>query len=731
MSNEEQVIRATIDRITYQNTTNGYTVCQATMSDSAERVVIVGTATGVGPKSHVLARGRFKDHPKFGRQFAASSVTETAPSTHEDLERYIGSGIVKGIGEKTAKKIIEEFGTRALEVITKEPEKIADLPGVGAHKATLLAERFGAQDQTREVQRFLIENELSEGLVHKIMQLYGPRAVEVVSKYPYRLAREVPGIGFLKADAIAIKIGIAPDSPDRIKAGLVYALEKAVDEGHCYLPIDVWTTRAEVLLGLDNTSAIIATQVEALVSETVVIQRGDYFYLPHINLAEESVSDSIGSRLAPWMKSLVADELIDEVLGKAESDTGFKYSIEQREAVKKAAKYPFLVITGGPGCGKTTIIKALTSLFSVAGKKLLMAAPTGRAAQRMSQVCGMPSSTIHRLLKFDPIRKTFIHGPNDPLNADAVIIDESSMLDIQLAMHLFAAVPRDATLILVGDKDQLPSVGPGRVFADLLGIDEVPKVVLSQLFRRSEESSITSIAHLINAGTVPEIPQPDGVTKTDAYFLPKGTAEEAAELIQKLVAEQLPKKFGLNPDDIQVLTPSHRGPLGTVALNSGLQNRVNPNNGDNEREMFLGAGVVRVGDRVCQQVNNYDLGEAGVFNGDLGTVVNVDRKHAQLWVKLWDGRLVKYCGAEIQQLTLAYAITVHRSQGSEVPCVVLALSEAHYTLLERQLLYTAVTRAKKLLIIVGTKRALSLAARKATSKRRCSDLKARVLERIK
>ncbi len=731
MNNEELVIRATIDRIAYQNAANGYTVCHATMSDSSESVVIVGTTTGVGPKSHILARGRFKDHPKFGRQFAATSVTETAPSAPEDLERYIGSGIVKGIGARTAKRIVEEFGVQALEVISKEPQKIAELPGVGAHRATLLAERFGAQDQTREVQRFLIENELSPGLVHKIMRLYGPRAVEVVGKHPYRLAREVPGIGFLKADAIAIKIGISPDSPDRIKAGLVYALEKAVDEGHCYLPIDVWTSRAEVLLGLDNTSAIIATQVEALVSDTVVVQRGDYFYLPHINLAEESVAETIADRLAPWQKPIVSLETIEDVLGRAEKETGFKYSAEQREAVGKAAQSPLLLITGGPGCGKTTIIKALTNLFSAAGKRLLLSAPTGRAAQRMSQVCGLPASTIHRMLKFDPIKKCFLHGPNDPLQADAVIVDESSMLDIQLAMSLFSAVPRDATLILVGDKDQLPSVGPGRVFGDLLALEEVPKVILSQLFRRSEESSITSIAHLINAGNVPDIPQPDGVTKTDAYFLPKGTAEEASELIQKLVAEQLPKKFGFNSDEIQVLTPSHRGPLGTVALNAALQGRVNPSDGDNEREMFLGAGVVRVGDRVCQQVNNYDLGETGVFNGDLGTVVNVDRKHAQLWVKLWDGRLVKYCGAEIQQLTLAYAITVHRSQGSEAPCIVMALSEAHYTLLERQLLYTAVTRAKKLLIIVGTKRALSLAARKATSKRRCSDLRGRILEAIK
>jgi exodeoxyribonuclease V alpha subunit len=386
-----------------------------------------------------------------------------------------------------------------------------------------------------------------------------------------------------------------------------------------------------------------------------------------------------------------------------------------------------LIITGGPGCGKTTIIKALTILFEKAGLAFALAAPTGRAAQRMSQVTAAPASTIHRLLKYDPTTTDFIFNARNPLPYDALIIDEASMVDIMLARDLFAAIQKRTILILVGDKDQLPSVGPGRVFGDLVSCKDIRVVALSKLFRRANESAINSVAYMINTGEVPSIPTPDGVTKSDAYFIQRDDTEESGRLIESLVADQIPKKFGFSGAEIAVLTPSNRGPVGTIELNKRIQEKLNPRASHSEDEILeIGDMTFRVGDRVCQRVNNYKIDPSGVFNGDMGTIYRVDREEQRLTVELWDGRLIEYPRGEIGQLSLAYAVTVHRSQGMEVPCVVFAIDNSHFTLLERQLVYTGVTRAKKLLIIVGSKRALGIAAKRAQTKRRCTLL----LERI-
>ncbi|MBN8550012.1 MAG: AAA family ATPase, partial [Deltaproteobacteria bacterium] len=367
-----------------------------------------------------------------------------------------------------------------------------------------------------------------------------------------------------------------------------------------------------------------------------------------------------------------------------------------------------------------------------AQKRLFLCAPTGRAAQRMAQVTDLPASTIHRMLKFDPVRGGFMFGARDPLPADAVIVDEASMIDLMLAKDLFSAIPQNATLVLVGDRDQLPSVGPGRVFGDLISIHQLKIVALSKLFRRGNESSINDIAHRINAGLVPDIPQPDGVTKVDAYFLPRSEAEEAAQTIESLIADQIPKKFGIDRKDICVLTPSNRGPLGTQALNERLQNRLNPAAAlDFDQTLTVNKIDYRVGDKVCQRVNNYQLDEIGVYNGDIGYIHSVDKQSRSIRVEMWDGRLIKYEQNDLQQLSLAYAITVHRSQGSEIPCVILALHDSHFTLLERQLIYTAVTRAKQLLIVVGSKRSLSIACKRTSTRRRSSCLAEKISENVK
>ncbi|NDC38024.1 MAG: ATP-dependent RecD-like DNA helicase [Proteobacteria bacterium] len=723
---EQTVLRGVIERVTYRNPQNGYSVIKVLPSDSPETVTVVGACGDAAVGTHVVIRGNFIDHPKFGRQFAVASFTETSPSTPEGLKKYLSSGLVKGIGEKTAARIVAAFGEATVEVILQQPEKVAKIAGVGKSKAATLHETLKAAEATRETKRFLLEHNIPRGLADKLIREFKQSTVEVISKDPYMLARSMKGVGFATADAIAMNVGLKPDSPQRLKAGLFHALERAAEDGHCYLSVKQLFEQSQVLLGVE--AALDLTEpFHALVREGFIVHQEDTAALRHLHKAEEFVADFVARRVAPWEHPPLRSEDVTRALSAAAQDLGVTFSPEQEASVEAAAKYPLLIVTGGPGCGKTTIIRALSTLYRLTGKRLVLAAPTGRAAQRMSQVCGMPASTIHRLLRFDPMKRSFLFGPNQPLEIDALIVDEASMIDILLAKDLFSAVPREATIILVGDRDQLPSVGPGRVFGDLVSLHEVKTIALSRLFRRSEESQITSIAHMINSGLVPTIPEPDGNTKSDAYFLNRTDPEEAAQLIERLVADQIPRKFGFARGEVCVLTPTNRGPLGAIALNQRLQGRVNPSGSvDAEQELTVGDTTVRIRDRVCQRVNNYNLDQLGVYNGDLGTVYSVDRSARSLVVELWDGRLVKYDEGDIPQLSLAYAITVHRSQGSEIPCVVLALHDSQYTLLERQLIYTAVTRAKKLLIIVGSRRALQIASKRATTAKRLSRLAPRI-----
>ncbi|MDZ4785681.1 MAG: AAA family ATPase, partial [bacterium] len=568
-------------------------------------------------------------------------------------------------------------------------------------------------------------------LAHKIFRLYGQKTVEIITKNPYRLAQEVWGVGFTTADQIAANLGIKADSPLRLKAGILYTIQKAAEgEGHCFLTGTILSERAKSLLELEDNIDL-SPFVDELKTEGDLIDMEGNYYLPALDRAEDSVAYFVSKRCQALSNTKIPESLVTDTISQIIKKLSFDFSVEQKEAVYRSIKYPLLVITGGPGCGKTTIIQAITAAYEAAGQIIKLAAPTGRAAQRMSQVCALPASTIHRLLKFDPIKRGFIHGPKDPLIADIIIVDEASMIDIYLAQSLFSAISDKTTIILVGDKDQLPSVGPGRILGDLLSLTEIQSISLSRIFRRKEESSINDIAHAINSGNVPNIPVPDGETKADAYFIPKSEPEEITSLVRKLVAEQIPKKFGISAQEIVVLTPSNRGPLGTIALNQQLQAHLNPPGSiDSEQEIEVGETILRIGDRVCQRVNNYQIDEAGVFNGDTGQVYSIDKYSGRLTVELWDGRLIDYERAELPQLALAYAVTVHRSQGSEIPCVVMVLHDSHYALLERQLVYTGVTRAKKLLIIVGSKRALAIASKRTNTHRRLTRLPLRIRELI-
>ena len=723
---QPETLHGTVDRVTFRNAQNGYSVIQVTLDHPPDRVTVVGMCPNARVGSYVTMTGTFIVHPKFGRQFTLQSLIETQPSTAEGIERYLSSGLINGIGKKTAERIVKEFGNAALDVIRTEPDKVAALAGVGKKKADLLQAALAAQTEFDRILRFLVEHRISPNLSAKIYERYKNKTIDIITNDPYTLARDIRGIGFQTADTIALNLGMSPHGAKRLRAGIWYALEDASDEGHCYLTRQVLLDRARNLLGVDETHNL-GEHLDNLLSEHNLTAYGEGIFLNHFDRAEDSVARFIAERTEPRAHPALGGDAVARCIDEAQKSLSIALSPEQQVAVESAAHYPLLIITGGPGCGKTTIIKALTILFEKAGLAFALAAPTGRAAQRMSQVTAAPASTIHRLLKYDPTTSDFVFNARNPLPYDALIIDEASMVDIMLARDLFAAIQKKTILILVGDKDQLPSVGPGRVFGDLVSCKDIRVVALSKLFRRATESAINSVAYMINTGEVPSIPTPDGVTKSDAYFIQRDDTEESGRLIESLVADQIPKKFGFSGADIAVLTPSNRGPVGTIELNKRIQEKLNPRASHTEDEILeIGDMTFRVGDRVCQRVNNYKIDPSGVFNGDMGTIFSVDPEEQRLTVELWDGRLIEYPRGEIGQLSLAYAVTVHRSQGMEVPCVVFAIDNSHFTLLERQLVYTGVTRAKKLLIIVGSKRALGIAAKRAQTKRRCTLL----LERI-
>lgn len=730
---EEQILQGTVNKVVFFNPENGYAVLQLTVATMSEPITIVGTCARAKADIHLVVRGTFQEHPKFGKQFKASSVVEAPPSSASGIEKYLASGVIKGVGPKTAARLINKFGTKTLEIIANDPELAAQESGISAKKAQIICNEINQQHAMGEIIRFLIEHQISPNLARQIYDRYKNRSLEVLTRDPYILARQMRGVGFQTADRIAMQLGLAADAPQRLKASLYYSLERALEDGHCFLPKEVLFLKAQALLDLQDIT-LLEPHLVSLTDEGFISIEKDEVALLHLDRAETFVAEFIARRASDNTEyHALSEQTVNHSLKLAAKQLNITLSDEQTEAVRTASQKALMIITGGPGCGKTTIIRALTIMFKSAKLRLALVAPTGRAAQRMAQVCDHPASTIHRLLRYNPKTHSFLYGPNQPLEVDAVIIDETSMLDILLAKDIFSAIPKHARIILVGDRDQLPSVGPGRVFSDILSIPAVKTISLSRLFRRADVSAITTVAMEINDGTYPIIAEPDGCTKSDAYFISRNDPEECAALVESLVADQIPRKFGFKSDNIMVLTPSNRGHLGTIALNERLQARLNPPGQiDSEQELDLGTIKLRVGDRVCQRVNNYqiDPNGPGVFNGDPGVVKTIDHQTKTVTVKMWDKRLIKYPFATIHQLALAYAISVHRSQGSEIPCVVLTLHNSHYMLLERQLVYTAITRAKKLLIIVGSKRALQMATKRTSGKTRYCRLQERILENL-
>lgn len=717
------VLEAVLERITYVNEETGYTIARVATSRSGnELLTVVGGLLGVQPGESLRLVGRWGSHPKYGRQFEVESYTTVLPATVQGIERYLGSGLIKGIGPKIAARIVEHFGADSLRVIEEEPGQLIEVPGLGPKRTALIATAWEEQKAIKEVMVFLQGVGVSTSLAVKIYKKYGDESIAVVQKEPYRLAADIWGIGFKTADTIARAVGIPHDSPQRVRAGIQYTLSEAADAGHCYLPEPNLLADAAQILGVP--ADLVRDCLAELAADEGVIREPvpnptsadgtiPAVYLVPFHRAENSLANSLLRLLHAEQDRLAAFASVDwdKALAWLRSRTGADLAEEQEQAVRLALTSKVSVLTGGPGCGKSFTVKSIITLAAAKRAKIVLAAPTGRAAKRMTELTGHPAATVHRLLKLRPGGDP-TYDRDNPIDADLIVVDEASMLDLILANKLIKAVAPGTHLLLVGDVDQLPSVGAGEVLRDVLAADSIPRVRLTRIFRQAQQSGVVVNAHRINAGRPPAIGE-----YPDFFLFPAEEPEAAAELVVDLVARRIPRRFGLHPRDIQVLTPMHRGPAGSGNLNLRLQEALSPYR-EGAPERRHGARVFRVGDKVIQIRNNYDKGAAGVFNGTVGVVTGIDLTEQRLTVRTDEDEDLVYEFHELDELQHAYAITVHRSQGSEYPAVVVPVTMSAYTMLQRNLLYTAVTRAKKLVVLVGSRKALGIAVRTAGTGRR-------------
>jgi exodeoxyribonuclease V alpha subunit len=697
-----------LERITFHSEQDGYTVARVQPRGKDHLVTIVGKLLGVQVGESLELAGRWVDHPEHGRQFEVERYRTVLPATVEGIRRYLGSGLIKGVGPVMARRIAETFGAYTLEVIDNQPLRLREVPGLGPKRVERIMRAWEEQQQIKAIMLFLQEHEIAPGLAVRIYKQYGEQSLSVVQSTPYRLADDVYGIGFLTADRIAQALGIPHDSPQRVGAGLRYSLSQATDEGHCFLPWDELITRGAALLEVD--SPIVAATLEAIaITREVHVEAWDgqrLVYLQPFYRAEHAIADRIHdllrapSRIAPFYRGANWPRVFEFLADRR----GIALTEQQQEAVRMALTNKVGVLTGGPGTGKTTSLKTIIMALQQRGEKFLLASPTGRAAKRLSEATEAEAMTIHRLLEFTPVGGPhFKRNGEYPLEAAMVIVDEVSMLDVLLANNLLKAIPQDAHLLLVGDSDQLPSVGPGRVLHDIIDSMAVPSIHLETIFRQAEGSGIVTNAHRINSGEQPRLRDLE-----DFFFFPQPEPEPCAELVVDLLARRIPRRFGLDPRrDVQVLSPTHRGPAGVANLNSLLQAALNPP-APGRAEQRFGATIFRLGDRVLQLRNNYDL---EVYNGDIGEVAAIDPIEQTLTVRYDGERDVAYDFGLLDELTLAYAISIHKAQGAEYPCVVIPLLTQHYTLLQRNLIYTGVTRAKRLVVLLGDRRAIAIAVK--------------------
>jgi exodeoxyribonuclease V alpha subunit len=728
---------AVLERITYANEETGYTVARVATNRSSDLLTVVGPLLGAQPGESLRLQGRWASHPQYGRQFQVEAYDTMLPATIQGIRRYLGSGLIKGIGPKMAERIVEHFGQATLQVIEEEPTRLVEVPGLGPKRTGMITAAWEEQQAIKEVMVFLQGVGVSTSLAVRIYKTYRDDAIEVVRREPYRLAGEVWGIGFKTADQIARSLGTPHDSPQRVKAGLQFALSQASEDGHCYLPETELVTKATELLGVDAELArrcleeliaeegVVAEPLPAAVSPVTPEGLGRAIWLVPFHRAEVALSAGLLRLLDAPADRLASFQSVDwpGALDWLRQRTGVTLAPEQAAAVRLALTQRVAVLTGGPGCGKSYTVRAIVALARAKGAKILLAAPTGRAAKRLSELAGLQAATLHRLLQLRPGGDAAFDRDH-PLDADLVVVDETSMLDVLLANKLIKAIPPGAHLLLVGDVDQLPSVGAGEVLRDLLAAERLPRVRLTQVFRQAQHSGVVTNAHRINAGQHP-------VTRglADFFLFPEDEPEQVADLVVDIVANRLPRRFGLDSRrDVQVLCPMHRGPAGAGALNERLQAALTPPQ-DGLPERRFGGRVYRVGDKVMQIRNNYDKGTAGVFNGSVGVVTTLSLEDQELRVRLDEDEEVSYGFEELDELTHAYAVSIHRSQGSEYPCVVVPVTTSAWLMLQRNLLYTAVTRAKQIVVLVGSRRALAKAVRTQGAGRRHTALTDRLQQR--
>ncbi len=709
-----------IEQVAFFNEENGFTVLKVKVKGHRDLVTVVGSLPAANAGEWVTAEGRWNQDREFGLQFRAEILTSTAPTTREGIEKYLGSGLVKGIGPVYARKLVDRFGEQIFDIIEQRSARLESVDGIGPQRRRKIKAAWAEQKVIREIMVFLHSNGVSSSRAVRIYKTYGGKAIEKVRNDPYCLARDIHGIGFKTADQIAQKIGIPVDSLVRACAGLSHVLLEATGEGHCALPVETLKEEAGKLLLVDDqivTAALERTLArDDLVRET--IGGRELIFLPHLKRAEEVIAARLKNLCAASANYPPID--VEKAVGWCQEKTGQQLAPSQLEAVKQALTSRVLIITGGPGVGKTTLVNAILLILRAKKLRCLLCAPTGRAARRLSETTGLGAKTIHRMLEVNPATGGFTRNEGNPLECDLLVVDETSMVDVPLMSDVLRALPAKASLLLVGDVDQLPSVGPGMVLRHLIESGVVPVVRLTEVFRQAEHSRIIANAHRINAGLLPELP--DKQSESDFYFIARSEPEQIAATLLEMVGTRIPGKFNLDPiRDIQVLCPMNRGSLGIRELNVKLQARLNPPRPDEPVVEKFGWRFREL-DKVIQTENNYDK---DVFNGDLGQIVKLDPVEREVTIR-FDQREVIYDYGELDEISLAYAITIHKSQGSEFPAVVIPLAMQQYMLLQRNLVYTGLTRGKRLVVLIGQKKALGLAVKNQRTEQRFSGLLARL-----
>lgn len=713
--NTSQTLTGVVDRVAFHNLENGFCVLRVTVRGHADTITIIGSIATIAAGERVTAQGGWANDRVHGMQFRATAISTEAPDNIDGIEKYLASGAIRGIGPVYARKLIATFGTDVLDIMENHPERLRDVDGIGKMRAKQIAAGWAEQKSVRDIMVFLHKHGVGTARAARIYKAYGDDSIALITENPYRLASDIQGIGFRVADGVAENLGIGKSEMIRLRAGISFALSEAQSNGHCGLPRTELLEFAATLLEVAFDEVEDALNQELADGKVVAdeVADEDCIFLTQLHRAEKDIADRL--KILVDTPTSWADIDLDAVLPKVESETGLSLADSQKAAVGLALKSKVLVITGGPGVGKTTLVNTILRVLTTRSLNVVLAAPTGRAAKRLTETTGREAKTIHRLLEADPASGGFKRTAGYPLEADLVVIDEMSMVDVLLAQALFAAIPDKAAVLLVGDVDQLPSVGPGQVLADLIKSDALPTIRLTEVFRQAAESRIVTAAHAINDGHIPDLDATG--TDSDFFFVEADDPERAADLVRILVSQRIPNRFGHDPvRDIQVLSPMNKGGLGARSLNTNLQAALNPP-GSEAIQRF--GWQFDAGDKVMQIRNDYDR---DVYNGDIGFIDSIDPESGNLEIK-FDGRPVAYETADLESLSLAYATTIHKAQGSEYPVVVIPVMTQHYAMLQRNLIYTAVTRGRNLVILVGQKKALAIAINNVSGRRRWSKLR--------